>query len=99
MKFQKSLFQFPSNGKVLLDPGDATASRVDENSVSIPFKRESPFGHWKLSGARVSGGESVSIPFKRESPFGLTGHWRGLRRAPLVSIPFKRESPFGRSCI
>ena len=38
-----NMFQFPSNGKVLLE----FMERVNRNvipSVSIPFKRESPFG-------------------------------------------------------
>ena len=38
-------------------------------SVSIPFKRESPFGLNRVSYQRTST-SSVSIPFKRESPFG-----------------------------
>ena len=37
-------FQFPSNGKVLSDCSK-TQRTADQPSVSIPFKRESPFGH------------------------------------------------------
>ena len=38
------LFQFPSNGKVLSDSSLLFSSDVLAEIVSIPFKRESPFG-------------------------------------------------------
>ena len=72
-------------------PSSPTTART---TVSIPFKRESPFGH---VGSRKTERESqsVSIPFKRESPFGHGKQKRSLLVCE-VSIPFKRESPFGR---
>ena len=39
------LFQFPSNGKVLSDQSSSLVNLNDNDFVSIPFKRESPFGH------------------------------------------------------
>ena len=66
--------------------------------VSIPFKRESPFGRIRREVSHERFVEVVSIPFKRESPFGRTLPFLITERANivLVSIPFKRESPFGR---
>ena len=64
-----ALFQFPSNGKVLSD--ELTTYHVKQNdNVSIPFKRESPFGR-TFRGTIEKDAIFVSIPFKRESPFGL----------------------------
>ena len=62
--------------------------------VSIPFKRESPFGrhHHLRKRETIS---RVSIPFKRESPFGQEMTQNALVNLERVSIPFKRESPFG----
>ncbi len=37
-------FQFPSNGKVLSDITNSKPMRMAGENVSIPFKRESPFG-------------------------------------------------------
>ena len=65
-----------------------------QETVSIPFKRESPFGQERyeyLVGDRF---DEVSIPFKRESPFGHRKNEHYMYD-PRVSIPFKRESPFG----
>ena len=42
---------------------------INEWLVSIPFKRESPFGQ-KYGATTSARGLMVSIPFKRESPFG-----------------------------
>ena len=39
-------FQFPSNGKALSDtPMEKVKRYLKVYQVSIPFKRESPFGH------------------------------------------------------
>ena len=38
-------FPFPSNGKVLSDSFRHNQGHSNHSSVSIPFKRESPFGH------------------------------------------------------
>ena len=92
-----SKFQFPSNGKVLSDKrGSQTSIKNCRHYVSIPFKRESPFGqkNWNFRGTVSS---RVSIPFKRESPFGLMKEELKHKFVDInVSIPFKRESPFGQ---
>ena len=95
----RSTFQFPSNGKTLSDTGDISSAKkvkVKVNRVSIPFKRESPFGQ-KFHAHRSHYTFFVSIPFKRESPFGLQSVEQTRFRDFWVSIPFKRESPFGRN--
>ena len=62
------MFQFPSNGKALSDENHEGENRGEGEKVSIPFKRESPFGRHTKN--LKSGLTKVSIPFKRESPFG-----------------------------
>ena len=62
-----TVFQFPSNGKVLLEYSDRIRE-LAKQIVSIPFKRESPFGVTQ-SNPKITW-IYVSIPFKRESPFG-----------------------------
>ena len=47
LPFQAS-FQFPSNGKALSDERDSAHCETGTQSVSIPFKRESPFGHYLM---------------------------------------------------
>ena len=65
--------------------------------VSIPFKRESPFGQHRSPPITEGTIPIVSIPFKRESPFGLQRITPREKVSTNVSIPFKRESPFGRN--
>ena len=78
-QYQETKFQFPSNGKVLSD-GKNPRCPERPSPVSIPFKRESPFGHPVKGDRRPRHrGPEVSIPFKRESPFG-----RG-RETPLFT--------------
>ena len=70
------------------------AGRNGLDLVSIPFKRESPFGPKQRQQRQTPWLNYVSIPFKRESPFGHSCRSRP-RQSHAVSIPFKRESPFG----
>ena len=53
--------------------------------VSIPFKRESPFG--RIAGEGVHVRSYVSIPFKRESPFGRNCPKRTRRSYDSFQFP------------
>ena len=77
-ELQRIVFQFPSNGKVLSDPMLEERERFQRTIVSIPFKRESPFGLQSHNEDLVEG-SLVSIPFKRESPFGPS-EWNDRRK-------------------
>ena len=83
------MFQFPSNGKVFPNSGNAYVTTEGLN-VSIPFKREglSELNKDVLDGMAVA----VSIPFKREGLSERVGECHNrLADRMSVSIPFKRE--------
>ena len=93
------MFQFPSNGKALSDEDIETTLKMGQHRVSIPFKRESPFGPVRICGQ----GESAWIySFQFPSNGKALSDKKIEDEATLallakVSIPFKRESPFGQS--
>ena len=79
------LFQFPSNGKVLLDDklNEIGYCQISFNSL------QTGKSFWTKSNPNfISSNDLVSIPFKRESPFG---QWRKLkwqrRRRFLFQFP------------
>ena len=94
-----NMFQFPSNGKVLLDWVRHLPLILSRGSgVSIPFKRESPFGR-PLTVRKIPPLKTCFNSLQTGKSF-----WTRLDASRLkspwqdeVSIPFKRESPFGRS--
>ena len=67
--FKSIPFQSLKKGNVLSDNNDFLADRQAPRPVSIPEKRERPFGRENGRKSRISG-EEVSIPEKRERPFG-----------------------------
>ena len=82
-------FQFPSNGKAYPKVLPRTYPRSGEESVSIPFKRES------VSKVRSFDEGAIKTKFQFPSngkayPKGNLGGKSGCREQ--VSIPFKRES-------
>ena len=64
------VFPFPSNGKAHGHGVCRGKEFKKRDSVSIPFKRESPWALFDQSPPKRR--EKVSIPFKRESPWALT---------------------------
>ena len=90
-------FQFPSNGKVLLDQGLLRMLFSDNAGelVSIPFKRESPFGPAPIP----RGGQTQESSFnslQTGKSFWTPMISPKMSACHCVSIPFKRESPFGQ---
>ena len=67
--------------------------------VSIPFKRESPFGHddREFFPVKVS---TVSIPFKRESPFGpcIAVAKKSAQIFPLFQFPSNGKALSDMKC-
>ena len=66
---QGKKFQFPSNGKVLLDSQLATYWRMDEVKFQFPSNGKVLLDLIEKS-LFLQANALVSIPFKRESPFG-----------------------------